>query len=331
MKVGMRDVRRGLRVMGRICHGLVPSFTERSYRIFNPLLDTCLKGIWLGRKTRMEERFLLREDGTELRLCVCRARRGTQEQVPGILWMHGGGYALGLPEQDFSFIERFAGDGSCVAVLPDYRRSMQAPYPAAIEDCYDALLWMKRHAKELGIREDQLFVAGDSAGGGIAAALCLLARDRGEVAIAFQMPLYPMLDDRMTSASARDNDAPVWNTKSNEIAWELYLGAEHRTKNISAYAAPARAASLADLPPLCTYVGTIEPFYDETVAYVQRMQEAGIPVHFKTFEGCYHGFDIACPESRPAKEARAFSKQTLAYATQHYFRAQPPDVTGSLE
>lgn len=328
MKVGVRDIRRELRLRGRICRWIVPSFTERIYRLFNRLLDACLRGLWLGRKTRMEERFLPRADGTKLRLCVCRARRETRKPVPGLLWMHGGGYALGVPEQDFPFIERFAGDGGCVVIAPDYRRSMAAPYPAALEDCYAALLWMKRHARELGIRADQLFVAGDSAGGGLAAALCLLARDRGEVAVAFQMPLYPMIDDRMASASARGNDMPVWNTKSNETAWALYLGPGHCEKDIPAYAAPARAKSLAGLPPLCTYVGTIEPFYDETVAYVQRMREAGVPVHFMAFEGCYHGFDVVCPKSRPAKEACAFSKQALAYAARHYVSAQPPDATG---
>lgn len=146
----------------------------------------------------------------------------------------------------------------------------KAPYPAALEDCYLVLKWMKENAQELGINPNQLFVGGDSAGGGLTAAVCLYARDKGEVNIAYQMPLYPMLDDRMITASSQNNDAPVRNTASNEAAWALYLDG---IEEVPIYAAPSRADNLRNLPPACTYVGTIEPFHDETVDLVNRLRE----------------------------------------------------------
>ena len=115
--------------------------------------------------------------------------------VPGILWIHGGGYMLGMPEMLYmSRPVQILQAGLGVVVCPAYRLAWQAPYPAAIEDCYTALVWLKEHACELGVRDDQLFVGGESAGGGLTAALCMMARDRGQVNVAYQMPLYPMLD-----------------------------------------------------------------------------------------------------------------------------------------
>mgnify|MGYP001125490301 CR=1 FL=1 len=124
---------------------------------------------------------------------------------------------------------------------------------------------MKAHAQELGIRDDQIMVGGDSAGGGLAAALTLYARDQQDVAIAFQMPIYPMLDDRMETESAQNNDMPVWNSKSNALAWRLYLAGLFGTDHVPPYAAPARADRYEDLPPTVTFVGDLEPFRDETI------------------------------------------------------------------
>jgi hypothetical protein len=153
--------------------------------------------------------------------------------------------------------ERLVRTSNAVVVLPAYRLSTQAPYPAA-PDCYDALLWLRDHASDLGIADDQLVVGGESAGGGLTAAVTLAAPDRGGVAVAFQEPLYPMIDDRGT-ASSRD----------------LYLG-HLRGGDVPAYAAPARAADLAGLPPTLPFVGDIEPFHDEVVDWCQRLQSAGV-------------------------------------------------------
>lgn len=262
-----------------------------------------------------------RDDGTELRLLIVSPKR-RQNGVPGLLWIHGGGYAVGMPEQDKAYMERFVQASSCVIVSPEYRLSVEAPYPAALEDCYLALKWLKDHAQSLGIREDQLFIGGESAGGGLAAAVTLYARDKNEVAIAFQMPFYPMLDDRFITASSTGNDAPVWNSKSNELAWRKYLGHLTDKEAVSIYAAPARCTDYNDLPPICSFVGTLDPFYDETVAYVRQIEEVGIKTHFMVFEGAYHGFDVVAPESAIAKMAVDFYMESFKYAVGHYFAPQ---------
>ena len=187
-----------------------------------------------------------------------------------------------------------------------------------LQNCLSGLKYLKEHAGELGIHSGQIMVGGESAGGGLTAALCMLARDRGEVNIAFQMPLYPMLDDRMITASSQDNDAPVWNTASNEAAWGLYLAGVAKDP-IPVYAAPARAEDLRNLPPACTYVGTIEPFHDETVDFVERLREQGVEVTFKEYEGCFHAFDMMGAGTKIGKDARAFLLEQFRRAQNRYF------------
>lgn len=153
--------------------------------------------------------------------------------------------------------------GSCQKIrssglFPGYRMAFETPYPAALDDCYDALLYLKNHADELGIRTDQIMVGGESAGGGLCVAVCMKARDTGDVKIAFQMPLYPMLDDRDTETS-RDNHGKVWNTRKNHFAWKMYLRNTDKTK-VPIYAAPARCTDFSGLPPAYTFVGDGEPF-----------------------------------------------------------------------
>ena len=144
-------------------------------------------------------------------------------EATGVLWLHGGGYAVGMKEmvhmsRAVGLVKRFG----VVVLAPGYRLSLQSPYPAAMDDCYAALLYLKEHAAALGVRSDQIMVGGESAGGGLCAAVCIRARDTGEVNVAFQMPLYPMLDDRDTETS-RENHGRVWNTRRNHLAWRLYL------------------------------------------------------------------------------------------------------------
>jgi len=243
--------------------------------------------------------------------------------VPGVLWIHGGGYAIGTPAQSLATVKRLVGASNAVVVLPDYRVSTEAPYPAALDDCYDALLWLRDHAGELGVADDQLVVGGESAGGGLTAAVTLLARDRGEVAVAFQMPLYPMIDDRQT-ASSRDNSAPVWNTNSNDAAWDLYL-AGLRGGDVPAYAAPARATDLAGLPPTLTFVGDIEPFHDEVVDWCQRLSAAGVPVSIEVYPGAFHAFDLVSGSAPVSRRARAFLIDGFRDYLARYRTPQPAD------
>ncbi|MFN8632083.1 MAG: alpha/beta hydrolase [Chloroflexota bacterium] len=281
-----------------------------------------------------DERWVARPDGSMLRLRVY-SPAVPRPEAPGMVWLHGGGYVLGSPEQDGASYERIIEAIGAVIVAPDYRLAPVAPYPAALDDAYLALCWLRDNAAALGVRDDQLAVAGNSAGGGLAAALTLLARDRGDVAIAFQMPLYPMLDDRCATESACENDAPVWDAVTNRNAWRVYLGELAGTDRVPAFAAPARAVDLRGLPPAFTYVGGVEPFRDEVVDYVARLRAAGVETAFEVYAGCYHGFDVVAPGAAVSRRALASQAAWLRMAAERYVAPQPvryaaPDATDSL-
>lgn len=320
MKIKSSMIDKELRTTGRMIKIINNTYTESRLRLFNKLMNK--RRIKIKDDTiQFTEERILRKDGSKLRICIFKPLK-PKENVPGVLWLHGGGYALGAPEQAEMIAKRLIDVSNCVVVAPDYRLSIEAPYPAALDDSYEVLLWMKNYAKELGIRDNQLMVGGDSAGGGLAAALTLYARDKGEVAIAFQMPLYPMLDDRMTSESAKDNNAPVWNSKSNFNGWKLYLGELFGTSNVPYYAAPARAEYYSNLPPTTTFVGELEPFRDETVQYVENLRKAGVPVDFEIYKGCYHAFEQMCPKAEVSKKAIMFIINSFKHAIEHYFAEQ---------
>lgn len=310
-----------MRVAGALIKLFLPHMSVRKFRLANALLKGA-KGKCRSPLT-YEQKYISRPDGSLLRLCVYSPLH-KQKNVPGLLWFHGGGYAFGIPEQDEFFIRQFVESSGCVVVSPDYRLSIEAPYPAALEDGYASLLWLKENGPNYGMRENQIMVGGDSAGGGLAAALCLYAREKKEVAISFQILLYPMMDDRLDSLSAMDNNAPVCNTDMLRLCWKLYLGEYFGKALVPAYAAPAREKDLSALPPACSYVGSIEPFRDETLVYLNRLREQGIPVHFQMFEGCFHGFDILFPKSSVSEGAMDFLMACFGFATQHYFSSLPP-------
>lgn len=243
------------------------------------------------------------------------------EQAPGVLWIHGGGYILGMKEmvhmsRAVDLVKKYG----AVVLSPGYRMAFQAPYPAAIDDCYAALLYLKEHARELHINSSQIMVGGESAGGGLAAALCMIARDRKTVNIAYQMPIYPMLDNLDTDTSA-DNHGKVWNTKKNHFAWKIYLR-ENAKREVSSYAAPARQTDYAGLPPAYTFVGDGEPFYRETMTYIENLKQAGVPAEVDVYHNNMHAFDMLDPDSELAKTAAEKFNQHFSYAMEHYFCEQ---------
>ena len=246
--------------------------------------------------------------GGKMKLIILRYGKG-----PGILWIHGGGYAMGMASMVYysmgrMLAKRYGG----VVISPEYRLAKKAPYPAALEDCYAALKYMYDYADELGIDRRRIIVGGESAGGGLAAAVCMYARDRGEVPVSFQIPLYPMLDCEDTDSS-RDNHAHGWNTKRNHWGWSLYLRGLYGTDHGPAYASPARATDYCGLPPCYTYVEDGEPFYDETMSYVRKLREAGVEAKVDVFHGNTHGFDFMF-WTKNAKEA----KKKLIKASEKY-------------
>lgn len=239
--------------------------------------------------------------------------------TPGIIWIHGGGYKTGMAEMAFfsrplALVKKYG----AVVVCLNYRLSGEAPYPAALEDCHSALCYVKNHAKELGIDENRIMVGGESAGGGLTAALCMYARDRNSVNIAFQMPLCPMLDDRDTDSS-RDNHAPVWNTRRNHAAWKLYLKG---LDEIPPYAAPARQTDYRGLPPAYTYVGEDEPFYRETLTYIENLKQAGVTADVDVYPKWFHSFDLFFPFLPKSKKAIRKFEEAYQYAAEHYTAPQ---------
>ena len=262
-------------------------------------------------------------DGKKMKVLVLKPTKNkkSKEKTPCILWIHGGGYRTGMAEMIYmsraiSLVKKYG----AVVVTPEYRLSHVAPYPAALEDCYATLKYIKEHEKELRINPSQIMVGGESAGGGMTVALCMYARDKGEVNIAFQMPLYPMLDDRDTESS-KDNHAPVWNTKRNHKAWKLYLG-KRWNKDVPVYAAPARQTDYTNLPPAYTFVGDMEPFYCETLTYIENLKKAGIKAKVDIYPNCFHAFDMLLPFLKVSKRAiKRFEKQYL-YAVEHYYAEQ---------
>ncbi len=239
----------------------------------------------------------------------------------GILWIHGGGYEMGMPEMVyFSRAKNLVKKYSTVVVAPDYRLSRQAPYPAALLDCHNALVYLKEHAAELQVRDDQLMVGGESAGGGLTAALCMYERDVGGVRIAFQMPLYPMLDNEDTETS-RDNHAPVWNTKRNHAAWKRYLRGING-QEIPAYAVPARQTDYTNLPPAYTFICTAEPFYAETLTYIQNLKKAGVEATVDIYPNLFHAFDMLLPFLKCSKQASVAFERQFEAAQQRCFAKQ---------
>lgn len=239
----------------------------------------------------------------------------------GILWLHGGGFIAGMKEMVYiSRAAELVKKYGAVILSPAYRLAVGAPYPAAVEDCYAALLYLKQHAGALGVRRDQLMLGGESAGGGLCAAVCIKARDTGDVNIAFQMPLYPMLDDRDT-ASSRDNHGRIWNTRRNHFAWRIYLRGVSRTA-LSPYAAPARLEDFGGLPPAYSFVGDGEPFYAETVHYFERLRAAGIPAELNVYHTDMHAFDMMQPDTPLSIAAAEAFNRHFAYAKEHYFAPQ---------
>ena len=319
MKVKLKQLDKQVRFPGAVLRTLLPHYTKGKFQFANGFLRVFMR----GRKPKdlcAKHFTTTRPDGTKLKLLVCSPKNPTN--AVGVLWLHGGGFAMGTPEQDFSHYKLFVKKFGCVTVAPYYRLSTKATYPAQTEDCYLALLWLKNHAKELGVNDSQLFVAGNSAGGGLTVATCLMARDKKEVNVAFQLPLYPMLDDRDTQTNV-NNDAPNWNTKSNRLAWKMYLGDLYQTENVPVYASPARCQDFSGMPPCCTFIGDVDPFLQETIEYVEKLKKAGVDTTFKVYKGGFHAFELICPQSDIGKDATKFYCDAIENAIATRFAPQP--------
>jgi len=212
--------------------------------------------------------------------------------LPAIVTIHGGGYIIGSYDMDSPLLNRWCQSLGVVGVSVEYRLAPETSYPGPLEDCYAALRWTYDNAHELGIDKERIGIYGLSAGGGLAAALALLARDRGEVPLAFVLLDCPMLDDRQRTASINAEGLYVWGSGSNEFGWRSYLGELYGSDEVPAYAVPARAADLTGLPPTCVVVGSIDGFRDEDVDYAQRLNQAGVACELHVIAGLPHGYQL---------------------------------------
>jgi acetyl esterase/lipase len=242
---------------------------------------------------------------------------GATDAAPALLWIHGGGFIIGAPQQDDRTNILFARELGITVAAVRYRLAPEHPAPAAVEDVYAALLWLAANADERGIDPERIAVGGASAGGGLAAAVTLLAHDRGGVTPVFQLLLYPMLDDRTVTRTDLDTrKARVWLPKSNRYAWTSYLGEAPGSADVSPYAAPARRGDVSGLPPAWIGVGTLDLFHDEDVEYARRLREAGVATDLYIVEGAFHGFDALFGQSGVAvafwqEQARALRAALL--------------------
>lgn len=237
--------------------------------------------------------------------------RGVEGVLPAVYAIHGGGYVLGTYEMEDVRFDQWCPRLGIVGVSVEYRLAPETPYPGPLEDCYTGLAWLFEHADELGVDPARIGISGASAGGGLAAGLALLARDRQELDLAFQLLVYPMIDDRQVTPSS-SWDVPIWSPANNTFGWRSYLGPLYGTDGIPAYAAATRASELAGLPPAFVCVGTMDGFCDEDIDYAQRLNQAGVPTELHVYPGAPHGFDGFAPTAALSRRCRREMREWLA-------------------
>jgi len=235
--------------------------------------------------------------------------------LPAMLWIHGGGYMFGDIEQEDPIVAQLTLAGECVLVSVEYRLAPENPYPAALEDCYVALKWLATHVDELHVDRSRIGIGGASAGGGLAAGLALLTRDRAEVDIIFQLLIYPMIDDcNITPASDTLPETILWTRSANLIGWRSYLGCEPGSEGIPGYAAASRATNLKGLAPAYIAVGDLDLFAQEDVEYARRLISAGVPTELHVYPGGCHAFDGMVPGAEISRRFNADMQRALRRA-----------------
>jgi acetyl esterase/lipase len=251
-----------------------------------PLIRAAERLMW-RRRPPSDVEVLTLPSGVGVRLF--RPAGGVTDPAPAMLWIHGGGYVIGRAAQDDALCRRFARQLGGVVASVDYRLAPEHPYPAPLEDCYSALQWLVRLPS---VDAARVAIGGASAGGGLAAALALLTRDRGEIPLAAQLLVYPMLDDRTVGKHLDNPGLRLWNHSSNKFGWSSYLGGADPE-----VAVPARREDLSGLPPAWLGVGTLDLFHDEDLVYAERLKAAGVRCEVEIVPGAFHGFDGVVPKA----------------------------------
>ncbi len=223
--------------------------------------------------------------------------------LPALYWIHGGGMVLGKVDWDDTACKMLALAGDCVVASVEYRLAPEHPHPAPVEDCYAGLRWLSFNAPALDIDAGRVAIGGASAGGGLAAALALLVRDRGEIDLVWQMLIYPMIDDRnVTNSSHYVTHPQVWNRAANLAGWNALLAGRAGEPDVSPYAAAARAEDVSGLPPAYIAVGELDLFLDEDIEYAQRLLAAGVPTELHVYPKAFHGSDTFAPMTATSQQ-----------------------------
>ncbi len=220
---------------------------------------------------------------------------------PVCLQLHGGGMFLGSADDGIRDLAILAKELQCILISPEYRLAPEHPYPAAVDDCYAALLWIDEHIAEYQGDRSRIIVMGGSAGAGLSAAIAMKARDEGGPHIAYQCLMYPMIDDRLDSPSKQEiTDGRISNRAGCISMWKMYLSGLPEGE-VPVYAAPVRANDFTGLPPAFLAVGQLDPFRDETIYFAQQLMYAGVPTELHVFPGCFHGWDAYAPGADVSK------------------------------
>lgn len=266
-----------------------------------------------GRAVRWEDRVIPGPDGApDLEITIVRPTAPATAPAPAVLSIHGGGMVLGTRFFGTTELIDLAERHGTVGVAVEYRLAPEHPGPAQAEDCYAALCWMAAHADDLGIDPDRIIASGQSAGGGLSAAVALLARDRNGPRLAGQLLGCPMLDDRNETTSSRQYDGfGAWDRNNNDTAWDAIAGADRFTDRVSPYTAPARAKDVSCLAPAFIEVGAAETFRDEAVDYALRIWATGGQAELHVWAGGYHGFSGFSPDAEVSQAAVAARESWL--------------------
>jgi len=236
-------------------------------------------------------------------------RRPSDAIQPCLLWIHGGGYILGAAQDERA--KGIAANLDVTVISVEYRLAPEHPFPAGPEDCWAALQWVVANAEALQVDPSRLAIGGASAGGGMAAGLALMNRDRGGPELAMQLLLYPMIDNLHDTPSGQYTNHPVWNQRTSFNAWEMYLDGAPG-KDASPYAAAARADDLSGLPPAYVCVGAEDLFRDEDIEYARRLIAAGVACELAVYPGLFHGGDSFMPTAAVSRRLETTYQAALA-------------------
>lgn len=246
------------------------------------------------------------EEKIDIPLYIYRPKNSENKKLPVLYYSHGGGYLLRLALNNYQSYQSLADNLNAAVVVPKYRLSTEAPFPAALKDVYNGLIYLKKEGKKLNLDSDKIILIGDSAGGGLSTSLALYNRDNAGIKILGQILIYPMLDSRTGSEDSLYN-APftgeiAWNAQTNKFAWEKLRGNKKISNEMLPYFSPAQAQNLKNLPPAFIYVGGLDLFVNEDLDYASRLIEAGITTELHLVPGLYHVFDMANPEAQQSKD-----------------------------